>query len=170
MYKRQVGSGVDGDTDIFTWTPPYSGAWRFRQRVFDDELRASEWVESGPYLYVKEVDGTTVFYYPTPPGRCAPLSLGKQGDINVPPAGGFVERRSTPLLETREYTDGIICRLPNVEFLFDSTDQKWKAQNLEHLLSRDSQKYPPAYITELWIAKEYNSFNRIGISLSLIHI
>ena len=52
----EVASGVDGDIEVLPWTPPYSGAWRFRQRVFDDELRASEWVESGPYLYVKEVD------------------------------------------------------------------------------------------------------------------
>ena len=113
---QEVYSGLIESVREIEWTPPYSGGWRFRQRVFDDELRASAWAESGPYQYNALVDGATIHYHPTKLGECAPASLGDFGDINIPPEGGFVERKALPLQATPEYTDGVIAHLKNTSF------------------------------------------------------
>ena len=52
---EEVANGIDEDIDSIEWAPPKGGNWFFRQRGFDDVLKSSDWVYSGPFLFIQSI-------------------------------------------------------------------------------------------------------------------
>ena len=92
--------------------------------------------------------GSVSHFVPVPPGRCPPLTLGKEGDTNFPPGSNILWRRSKTLFDAAENTDGVLAKLSNLQFNWDAATNQWVA-NPNHLLPAESQTRPPAYLTEI---------------------